>query len=233
MQVFLNRLIEKSLIQDRAESKVSRLKITKTWLPDIVISRDPGSGGRVIAGKIAKKLSWKLLDKQILEDLSKELGIPVSEFAALDERGRSWVADTVHALFNAHFVSDVTYINHLKRLLLKFAKNDQVVIVGRGANHLIPPEKCLRVKITASFKTRVDNTYKFEKKSSRDEAETWVKQVEAKRNHFVQQYFGCDSYHPEHFDLVINTDYLTLDNARDVIIAAYYAKFPATSRKTK
>ena len=233
MQTFLNKLIEKSLVQDKAEQRNSKFRIGASWQPDIVISRDPGSGGRVIAQKIAKKLGWQLLDRQIMEELSRELGIPENEFAEIDEHGRSWIADTVHALFNTHFVSDITYINHLKRLLVHAAKKSDLVIVGRGANHIIPADKCLRVKITASWNTRVDNTFKYEKKSSRDEAEEWVKHVETKRNKFIEQYFGCDNYHPEHFDLVVNTDYLTLDTARDMVIDAFLAKFPDMRRKLK
>ncbi len=233
MQLFLNKLVEKALTQGEVGNRANKIQITGAWNPDIVISRDPGSGGRVIAQKIAKKLEWKLLDKKIMEELSRDLGIPEREFAEVDEHGRSWLTDSIRTLFDPHFVSDVTYVNHLKRLLTHAAKGADIVIVGRGANHIIPADKCLRVKITASWKTRVDNTYKYEKKKSREEAEAWVKHVEEKRNRFIEQYFGMEGCHPEHFDLIVNTDYLTLDTARDMVIAAFYAKFPDMRRRVK
>ncbi len=226
----MDRLVEKA-IQKSLSNRVARLKVKHVYHPDIVINREPGSGGRLAAHKLAKKLGWTLLDEALMDQLAEELGIPVGEFKNIDERGRSWIQDTFHSIFNKNYVSDIRYINHLKKILAHAAKRGDLVIVGRGANHILPPDKCLNVRITASFKTRVDNTLKYEEKKTREDATKWVQKIEQDRNTFIRQYFGVNPYNPWYYDLVISTDHLSLDQAVDLIVQAYLAKFPKEKRR--
>lgn len=232
MLPFMDRLVEKAIQQSQA-TKMAKFKLKQVYHPDIVINRDPGSGGRLVAQKLAKKLKWTLLDESLMDRLAEELGIPVDEFKNIDERGRSWLQDSFHSIFNKNYVSDVRYVNHLKKILAHAANKGDLVIVGRGANHILPPEKCLNVRITASFKTRVDNTFKYEDKKTREEAALWVSKVEKDRRSFIRQYFGVNPHNPWYYDLVISTDHLTLDQAVDLIVQAYLSKFPKEAKRLK
>lgn len=225
MHHFLNHLIEKAVANSQS-LKVAKLQIKTEWSPDIVISRDPGSGGALIGKKLAKKLGWQLFDKNLMLKLSQELNIPSTELAHIDEHGRNWLMDSLQAIFNPDYVSDIRYIAHLKKILLHAAKKGDMVIVGRGANLILPHDKCLRVRITASFATRVDNTYKYEKMASRETASLHVEHIEKQRNQFIRQYFGANPHNPWHYDLVISTDHLTLDQVVSIILHAYKIKFP-------
>ncbi|MEI6690350.1 MAG: cytidylate kinase-like family protein [bacterium] len=195
------------------------------WMPDITISRDPGSGGSIVAAKVARKMKWKLLDKDILKDLSLDLGIPESEFAAIDEHPRGWWVDMVQSLFNPDYISDIKYLAHLSKLIIHVASESQVVVVGRGAGFILPAEKCLRVRIIAHLSTRIASVMKHEQMSKK-EARLWVTEVQEKREKFTQQYFGRSSKLISNYDLMINTDHFQLDDVRDMVIVAYYAKFP-------
>ena len=221
----MNKLIERSIAKSQS-LRIAKLQLKNEWSPDIVISRDPGSGGHPIAKKIAKKLGWQLFNKKLMLALSHELGIPSDDLAHVDEHSRSWFSDIFQSLFNPHYVSDVRYINHLKKIMLHAAKKGNLVILGRGANHIIPQDKCLRVRITASFHNRVNNTFKFEDMKSKEEAAQWVRHIEQNRNRFIRQYFGVNPHNPWHYDLVISTDHLSLDQVADLIIQAFKTKFP-------
>jgi cytidylate kinase len=231
MQYFMERLVNRA-IQNSQSERISKFKV-KSWTPDITIARDPGSGGQIVAQKIAKKLGWKLFDKSLMLKLSEELDIPPDEVANVDEHGRSWFSDVFHALVNPDYVSDVRYITQLKKLLTRASKHGDLVIMGHGANLILPPEKCLRVRITASFKKRVDNTYTFENKKTRQEAKEWVKNVEHKYNQFIRQYFGVNPHNPWNYDLVISTDEFSLGEVADLIIQAYLTKFPEQKKRLK
>lgn len=228
----MERLVEKA-IQNAQVQKIAKHQIKRVWHPDIVVNRDPGSGGRLVAKKVATKLDWNLLDEILMNKLADELEIPVREFRDIDEHSRSWLADTLHSIFNPDYLSDVRYINHLKKVLAHAAKKGDLVIVGRGANHILPADKCLRVRITASYTTRVQNTLKYEKKESLEEAAAWVTKVESQRSRFIRQYFGANPHNPWYYDLVISTDHLSLDQAADLVIQAYLAKFPGEKRRLK
>ncbi|MCE7898422.1 hypothetical protein DCC61_04225 [Candidatus Microgenomates bacterium] len=230
MLPFMDRLVEKTIQKSIAE-RVAKHKIKHVYHPDIIINREPGSGGRIVAKKLAKKLGWQLLDEALMDQLAEELNIPVDEFKNVDEHSRSWLSDTLHSIFNKNYISDVRYINHLKRVIAHAAKKGDLVIVGRGANHILPPEKCLNVRITASLATRIENTFKYEGKKTKVEAESWVRKIESERHRFIRQYFGKNPYNPWYYDLVISTDHLTLDQAVDLTLQAYLAKFPKEKRR--
>ena len=232
MLPFMDRLVEKAIQKSIAE-RVTKHKIKNVYHPDIVLNREPGSGGRIVAKKLAKKIGWQLLDESLMDQLAEELNIPVDEFKNVDEHSRSWISDTFQSIFNKNYISDVRYINHLKRIIAHAAKKGDLVIVGRGANHILPQDKCLNVRTTASLPTRIANTLKYESKKSKSEAESWVKKIEAERHRFIRQYFGKNPYNPWYYDLVISTDHLSLDQAVDLIIQAYIAKFPKEKRRIK
>lgn len=227
----MDRIVNKA-IQKSQEKRIEKHKI-RIWSPDIVISRDSGSGGRIVAEKVAKRLGWQLFDKALVLKLSEELEIPADEFVDIDEHGRDWFTDFFHSIFNPDYVSDVRYIAHLKKLLGHAAKDGDLVILGHGANVILPPDKCLRVRITASFNTRVNNTFKFEKKETKEEASLIVEKSDKKYTKFIKQYFGVNPHNPWNYDLVISTNHLTLDQATDLIVQAYIAKFPAEKKKLK
>lgn len=231
MQHFIDRLVNKAIEQSQI-LRVSKLKIKSDWKPDIAISRDPGSGGQLIAQKLSKKLGWRFFDKALMLELSQELDIPASDLEHIDEHDRSWTSDLLHSIFNPSYVSDVRYITHLKKILIHAAKKGDMVILGRGANLILPPEKCLRVRITASPQTRINNTYKFENKKTKADAAAWVNHVETHRNRFIRQYFGVNPHNPWNYDLVISTDHLSLDQVTNLILHAYKTKFPGAEKRT-
>jgi cytidylate kinase len=230
MHYFIDRLVNKAIERSQLE-RIEKFKIKTDWNPDIVISRDPGSGGSPIAQKLAKKLGWRFFNKSLMLELSKELGIPTEELIHIDEHSRSWATDFVHSIFNPSYVSDLLYITHLKKILVHASKGGDMVILGRGANLILPADKCLRIRITASLKTRIDNTYKYEKMSSKVEAEERIKHVESHRNQFIRQYFGANPHNPWNYDLVISTDHLSLDQAMNIILRAYLIKFPREKKR--
>jgi cytidylate kinase len=55
---------------------------------------------------------------------------------------------------------------------------------------------------------------------SADEARRRVIRTESDRKAFVRKYFNADIANPSHYDLIINTGTLSIDNAVDVISAA-------------
>lgn len=232
MHHFMDKLVNKA-IEKSQSNRISKLQLKTHWSPDIVISRDPGSGGHVVAKKIANRLGWQLFDKALMKKLSEELGIPEAEVVNIDEHSRSWVSDLVHSIFNPDYVSDVRYISQLKKLLNHAAKKGDLVVIGHGANYILPPDKCLRIRITAPFNTRVDNTFKYENFKTRLSASQWVEKIEKQYNQFIRQYFGKNPHNPWHYDLVISTNHFSLDQTADLIIKAYLTKFPGEKKQLK
>jgi cytidylate kinase len=98
-------------------------------------------------------------------------------------------------------------------------KHGRAVVVGRGANFILPPEQRFRVRITASQRLRVENVARHFNLSP-DEAKRRVIKTESNRKAFIRKYFNADIADPTNYDLVINTDKLSVGNAVDLIGAA-------------
>lgn len=230
---FIDKLVAKTLDKIALSGKVHTPINELSWSPNITISRDPGSGGGTIAKMITRKFDWKIVDKSIMSELAKDFNIPAHEFTQINQYDHNLLADTFQSLINPNYVSDIKYVNHLKRILIKSAKDGGVVIIGRGANLILPPDKTLRVRIIGTFKNRVDNARKYQGGKTKEEATSWVRNMQYRRSRFIRQYFHINPHNPWHYDVIVNTDNFTLKQACNIIINAYLVKFPSERHLVK
>lgn len=193
--------------------------------PFITISREAGSGGKVIAKKVAKKLRLVYYDKKLIEMISKKTKQIKALIAALDERERGFMDDLVHSLLNPNYVSEQTFIKSLVEVMLSVAQKGSCVIIGRGGNFITSQYGGLNVRIVAPFLVRAGYTAKCEKYSLY-EARERVKKYDKQRKEYIRQYFSKDPSNANYYDVVINTNYLSVDQSVDIIVAAFRAKFP-------
>jgi cytidylate kinase len=220
-------LLRVGRIGEEEEDPVERFK-----KPFITISREPGSGGKPVAKLVAKQLSFRFYDKQLLEDLSRSVRQRKELLEKIDERGRSAVEDLIHGVFNPDYVSDVRYIKHLSSVVLAAAIQGEVVILGRGANFITPFGKGLHVRISAPYSVRVERAVKYEK-ISREEAVQVIKSVDLRRKEYIRQYFGKNISNPNYYDLVINTADMSIEDAAEHVVLALKNKFPEYAKKRK
>ncbi len=93
------------------------------------------------------------------------------------------------------------------------------MIVGRGANLILPPEKRFPIRIIAPEEIRVKNVA-FHFGVSLAEAKKRIKNRENKRKTFIKNTFHKDIADIASYDLVINTARLDLPAAVDTVIGA-------------
>jgi len=221
----IGELASKVLDNLNLVSKYTHKPVSAKWMPDITISREPGSGGKIIAKKLAKKLGFEFYDKKLINDICQEMGISPKILKQIDEKPRSLVADILQGAFNPNYISDVEYVRHLKNIMLKVGKKGDVVLLGRGSSLIIPHDKALHVRVTAPMKYRVEKTRKFEKLTKTQAIER-INRVSASRRLFVNQYFNSNIDDPSSYDLVINTEEFSNDKSVELIIKAFRLKFP-------
>jgi cytidylate kinase len=208
------------------EEQVHRWQISrKKEVPEkegvsiVTLSREPGSGGRIIAGRLAEKLSIDIFHQEVIHAIAKSADVSETVLETLDERGLNtlehWISSLVH---QRHLWPD-RYMQHLMKVIGTIGNHGRAVIVGRGANFILPPEKRFAIRIVAPQRWRIENVAK-EYGISREEAKRRVMRTESDRRAFVRKYFNADIADPTNYDLVINTATLKLDDAVNVISAA-------------
>lgn len=197
--------------------------------PYVTVARQPGTGGKIIAELVSKKLEFDFVNKEIVEDIAVSIKKRSAIIKSLDENGRSVVNDIIHSLFNEEYIDDYTYIKELAKVMLAYMHMGRIVILGRAGNFLSPPCMGLHVDIVASMKTKIANTVQFEGLSM-EKARERILKVTAEREKFTSQYFKKDVWNPKYYDLTINTDCLSNEGAANIIVEAFYEKYPAKVR---
>jgi cytidylate kinase len=204
----------------------AELSFTK---PFITIAREPGSGGAPIARMVAQKLGFSCVDEEIIDEIARSTKKRKEVIKAIDEKSRSTLQDMVHSLLNTEYVDDLKYVTELVKVVLTYAHQGYVVILGRGANFITPFAQGLHVNVTAPYQVRVERAMKFEGVNEAQAREVIAK-TELERKEFVKQYLKKDINKPNSYDLTINTAYLDVEQASALIVDAFYQKFSRLSR---
>jgi cytidylate kinase len=213
-----------AIIEDQAKKWElnEKKKFKQTIRPVIAISRLPGSGGWFLGQRVAKDLKMDYWDRQIIDEVAKSAKVSKRLIKSLDEQDKSMLDDWIESLGERH-VWPYQFMEHLTKVIGTIGAHGNAVIMGRGASFILPPEACLRVGVTAPLEVRVNNVATFFK-VSKEEAKQRILSVESERIAFMRKYFNMDVLEPIHYDIVINTQYLNLDEAAKIVIAAYESK---------
>jgi len=219
------KLAEKVLNTASLKKKYIAKPVQTDWQPDITISRQPGTGGAIVAKKVAEKLGWVFYDKKLITKIAQEIGISESLLKKIDGKPRKALHDFMHSLLNPNYISDIKYIKTLRRIITRIGKNGDVVIVGRGACCIIPHNKALHVRITLPEADRINNMIKY-RHLSRIEAVEFLNKITKRRKRFLKQYFGKDIDDPSQYDTIINLKDISINKATNLVIDAFKNKFP-------
>jgi cytidylate kinase len=188
--------------------------------PYISISREAGAGGEEVAGRVAQRLGWEVMDKNLLDEVARRYHLSKSRLRLVDETTSNWVHDMLGPWADPQIVPHEKYLVRLARVVRAAAQRGNVIFVGRGAPFLLPRDHGLAVRIIADEKYRVDQTMRSE---GLDEtaARRRIGEIDRGRREFVQRFFHRNPDDPHLYDLVIRTDRLGVEGAADLIVAAY------------
>ncbi len=206
-------------IEQIIEEQVQRWKITRTEekkkderISVITISREAGSGGNILAKRLSDQLEFDLFYQEFIHNMAESAHLSVRLIETLDEKGASVLEEWISSIVDKRHLWPDRYLQHLMKIIGTIGKHGRVVIVGRGANFVLPPEKRLSVRVIAPLETRLRNaSQKFS--VSVDEARPRVLKTDSDRKAFIKKYFNDDIRHPLNYDLIINTGTLSIVNA--------------------
>jgi cytidylate kinase len=194
-------------------------KEEKKGVSVITVSREPGSGGRIVATRLADKLGIAIFHQEVINEMAKSADVSEKLVETLDERGLSILEDWISSLVNERHLWPDRYMQHLMKVVGTIGKHGRSVVVGRGANFILPPEKRFSVRIVAAQARRINNVAK-EFDISLEDAKRRVMRTESDRRAFIRKYFNADIADPTNYDLVVNTATLNVDDAVKVISSA-------------
>lgn len=197
---------------------VKKIDIQKE-LPIITISREAGSGGRPIAYLVEKKLGnpWKLYHKEIVEEIAKQTRLEQKLIKEIDEQNIPLVEEIVGNFFGKRYPTLSNYYKHLVRILSVIGHRGNAIIMGRGANFLLPYS--LKVRIICEMEQRIKWIMEYEGAKTALAAAKRIEESDEQRIEFNKKIFRHDIRKAHHYDLVIRTGKsLSVEDASDLIV---------------
>jgi len=196
----------------------------------VCISHATGAGGADVGRAVAERLGFQYVDSEVISE--------AAEWAELDP---ALVADAerrkpfVHRILGGWgggggerlptgersriLPGDAELRALIQAVLRRFADRGSVVIVAHAASFALAGGDVLRVLVTASPGTRAARVAEANGTAEAD-GERQIRTEDEARADYLKRFYGVERELPTHYDLVINTDVLTTDEATELIQVA-------------
>jgi hypothetical protein len=192
----------------------------------ICISHATGAQGALVGRTVAEQLGFQYVDDEVIAEAA-EWGELDPSFVADAERRKPFVARLLGGIVDQSSAprlptgeaggrslpSDADLRHMIVTAVGSFVRRGSVVIFA------VRNGEALRVLVTASPETRAERLAS-ERNIEAREAARLIKDEDAGRATYLKRFYGVDQELPTHFDLVVNTDVLSAEEAAKVILAA-------------
>lgn len=209
----------------RKEVRVRREREESSGLaalgPYLTISRLPSCGGEEVARLCAERLGWVLFDREIVDHIARNARTLGKFVTSLDERSRSAMDDWIQTALDTRSLGHLSYLRHLKRVLVTIALHGNAVILGRGANFILPADAGLRVLVTAPTPQRIALLAESGRLSA-GEARRELKRLDTQRAEFLRTHFTGAEHEADHYDLIVNMLSMSPDQAATLIVDSFF-----------
>ena len=200
----------------------------------VCISHASGAGGEEVGRLVAEQLGYLYVDDDVVARAAAAGGIDPAEVAD-EERRKSLAARLLEGIAQGGEAWALTHSGSsamreelrsdevralIKETVAQTAARGNVVIVAHGASHAVgPSSEALRVLVTASPGTRASRIAERDALDAAHAARE-VKQSDAGRRDYLRRFYDIDDELPTHYDIVVNTDGLTIEQAALLIARA-------------
>ena len=175
----------------------------------ITISRGSYSRGKEVAEKVAKKLGYDCISRDILLDASEMFKIPEIKLIRAIEDSPS-ILDRFHN-------GKERYVAYIQAALLRYFKEDNIVYHGLAGHFFVKDiAHVLKVRIIADLEERVRLEIERENVSEDTAVKTIIKDDEQRRKWSLFLY-GIDTWESSLYDLVIHIKTINAEDAADII----------------
>ena len=203
----------------------------------VTISRLYGSGGSEVAALVAKELGWALLDNAVVDAVAARLGITPAEVAAREERIPSLAQRLAEAmaLGSQDWLSplsaekreptDEQLIEVTHRIVNEAIARGPTVLVGRGAQAMLAERgDAIHVFCYAPRGALIARSMTRDRLDEHGAAKK-VDDTNARREQWVRKHWGRSWRDHANYHLAVNTDWLGIAGAADLIVYAARKRF--------
>jgi cytidylate kinase len=193
----------------------------------VTVSRQFGAGGQSVAPALARALGFQFVDREVVEEAARRLGVDPEVAMARDERTPAIVEEIGMALAagtpplvgaplsqaTGGSPSDSALADATRTVILSLANRGGYVILGRGAQAALGsrPDAC-HLALVGDLADRTRRVAASRHLGDR-EARSLCERIDAERAAYVRRFYGVDIRDSGLYDCVLNTSRLGVDGA--------------------
>jgi hypothetical protein len=196
-----------------------------------------GSGAPEIGKLVANKLYADYVDREIIAEVAGILHRHKRDIRAKEMPPGSLAGRVAEALGGHGYIfgvdyrgaylpawqiplDDTRYLVGLESVIKELAASSSIVIRGRGSQFILKDYPgALHVLVVASPEIQLKRVMK-NLEMDEEHAKKEIERFGSSRREFAKRYFKAELEDPVYYDLVINTDHISFENAALIIVGA-------------
>jgi len=190
--------------QHAVDSRKKQQEWEKSETLVVTISRNFGSLGKIVGKLLADTLEVRCCDRYILQEVARRANTDEELVKVLDEHISRIDKHWWSTLITKNTFSYEDYYKYLVKTVFSISLRGGVII-GRGANLILGPERAFRVRIVGSPVKCAERVAEREN-ISLEEAMQKVQDVDRERADYTRKLYDADIDDPLSYDLVLNSD---------------------------
>ncbi len=196
--------------------------------PVITISRQHGSGGRMVGHQLSQQLKIPFYDHEIIERAVNSSTIDQSFFEEAETRWAGSLLDGLSRDVGQGLSVDDQVFLHQSQIIRQIASENSCIIVGRCADQVLKDrQNVIRVFIYADRKSRqhrLIHTYH----ETTDHALADIERTDKRRASYYSFYSGRQFGDADNYDICLNSSALGIDGCVQILKDVYRSLSAAT-----
>ncbi|MDO4491133.1 MAG: cytidylate kinase-like family protein [Lachnospiraceae bacterium] len=188
----------------------------------ITIGCEYGAKGNQIGKKVAETLGYKFYDREVVDAIIQEVGIPKDIMEKVEEgtviAGKGAKGD-VRGSFSKYADLTDRAIHVQKQIIRKLSARESCVIIGRSADYILKEQKpILRIFIYSPDETRIKNVMESHNLSY-DDAKLLIREKDKRYHQRHLALTGSNRGDRHNRDLLIDSSLLGVEGTAEYIVS--------------
>lgn len=185
--------------------------------PVITISRQIGGVGEEVAQVLSERLGFSVWDKNLIDAIADDAEVSRRLVQEFDEKTVSEIDILARTIVGEREAAAFVYPRHLIKVLISISEHGYAIILGRGANFVLPD--ALNVRLLSKPEVRINRLMESQHLSQKDAVDL-IHHIDHERAAFVHNVFSRDINDHYAYDLFIEADCFAVKGTANIIMTA-------------
>ena len=188
----------------------------------INVGRQFGSGGRLVALALGRKLGIPVYDQELIAKAAEQSGFSKELFANSDEKRNllalsSFIVDVGRFGSADNYMSDNQLFVIQSTVIRSLADKGPAIFIGRCSDYILRDRKCLDVFVTATDEVRIKRIAE-RMNITPEQADSLMRKKDRTRETYYNYYTFGNWGVASNYDLCVDSSVLGIEGTADMII---------------